>query len=77
VARKMAVLRNELHILNSSQEMFAVGLGNVFGCLTGAYPVAGSFSRSSLNLASGARTPLSKVTVITVILLALVRRALR
>lgn len=71
VARKMASIRNELHILNASQELWAVGVANLLGSVSSAYPVAGSFSRSSLNLASGARTPLSKITTLFVILLTL------
>lgn len=70
VARKLATIKNQLHLLNASQEMFAVGLGNILGSVTSAYPVAGSFSRSSLNMVSGARTPLSKFTTTAVILLA-------
>jgi len=71
VARKMASIRNELHILNASQELWAVGIANLLGAVSSAYPVAGSFSRSSLNLASGARTPLSKAVCLTVVLLTL------
>ena len=48
-----------------------MGVANLLGSISSAYPVAGSFSRSSLNLASGARTPLSKLTTLSVILLTL------
>jgi MFS superfamily sulfate permease-like transporter len=75
VARRLAVLRNELHILNASQEMIANGLANLLGCVSSAYPVSGSFSRSSLNHASGARTPLSKVTCLLVVITALMTLA--
>ena len=75
VARRLAVLRNELHILNASQEMMANGLANLLGCVSSAYPVSGSFSRSSLNHASGARTPLSKVTCMLVVVTALMTLA--
>jgi MFS superfamily sulfate permease-like transporter len=71
VARKMAAIRNELHILNASQELWAVGVANLLGSVSSAYPVAGSFSRSSLNLAAGARTPLSKAITLCVVLLTL------
>ena len=71
VARRIASQRNELHILNASQELFAIGLANVFGALSSCFPVSGSFSRSSLNAAVGARTPLSKATTMSVVVLAL------
>ena len=71
VARKMAVISNELHVLNASQELWAIGLANLLASVGSAFPVAGSFSRSSLNLASGARTPLSKVTTLIVLIITL------
>jgi len=71
VGRKIAVQTNELHILNASQELWANGVANLFGSISGAYPVSGSFSRSALNYASGCKTPLSKVTTLIVVLVAL------
>ena len=69
VAQRIAIQNNQLHLLNPSQELWAVGSANVLASICSAYPVAGSFSRSSLNQAAGAKTPLSKVTtMITVIL---------
>ena len=71
VANRIATLRNELHILNASQEMWAIGVANMLGSVSSAFPVAGSFSRSSLNHLCGARTPLSKATCLLVIVTAL------
>lgn len=71
VARKIASQRDELHILNASQEMFANGASNLLASICSAYPVSGSFSRSSLNAASGAKTPLSKVTTMLVVIIVL------
>ena len=71
VANRIATLRNELHILNASQEMWAIGVANLLGSISSAFPVAGSFSRSSLNHLCGARTPLSKATCLLVIVTAL------
>jgi MFS superfamily sulfate permease-like transporter len=51
--------------------MVANGLANLLGSVGSAYPVSGSFSRSSLNYACGARTPLSKMTTLMIVLLAL------
>jgi SulP family sulfate permease len=71
VARRIAAQRNELHILSASQEMWANGVANLIACVCSAYPVSGSFSRSSLNYASGARTPIAKLVTVCVIVLAL------
>lgn len=71
VARKMAAARSELNILNASQEMWALGAANLVGSVSSAYPVAGSFSRSSLGFAAGAQTPLAKIATLCVVLLTL------
>lgn len=44
---------------SSSREFFASGLANTVAGLTGAYPVGGSFSRSSVNRFAGADTRVS------------------
>jgi len=44
---------------NANQEMFASGVANVVAAFSGAYPVGGSFSRSSINRLAGAETRLS------------------
>ena len=41
---------------NSNQEMIASGIANVVAAFSGAYPVGGSFSRSSVNRLAGAKT---------------------
>lgn len=45
--------------IDSHQELLALGAANVCAAFSGAYPVAGSVSRSSLNYASGARSPVA------------------
>jgi SulP family sulfate permease len=57
--------------LNSHQELIALGAANIGAAFTGAYPVAGSFSRSSVNYQSGARTPVSSLVCMVVIVLTL------
>ena len=47
--------------VNSHQELIALGAANIGAAFTGAYPVAGSFSRSSVNFYANARTPMSSV----------------
>jgi len=71
VARRIAAQRNQLHILNASQEMFANGIANLLGSVASAYPVAGSFSRSSLIANLGAKTPLAKFICMCVVLIAI------
>jgi high affinity sulfate transporter 1 len=71
VARRIAAQRNELHILNASQEMWGNGVANLMAAGCTGYPVSGSFSRSSLNYATGARTPASKLMTVAIVALAL------
>ena len=58
--------------VNAHQELIAVGAANIGAAFSGAYPVAGSFSRSSVNFYAGARTPVSNLfcaaVVVTVLL---------
>lgn len=57
--------------VNAHQELIALGAANVGAAFTGAYPVAGSFSRSSVNYQTGARTQVSSLVCMLVIVLAL------
>lgn len=55
-------------------ELFAVGVSNVMVAVNQGYAVSGSFSRTAVNAASGARTPLASAmagAVLIVVLLAL------
>jgi SulP family sulfate permease len=53
--------------VNSNQELIALGAANIGAAFTGAYPVAGSFSRSSVNYQAGGRTPISSIVCMVVI----------
>lgn len=53
--------------LDPAQELVALGAANIGAACTGAYPVAGSFSRSSVNSAAGARTPVSGLVCVAAI----------
>ena len=53
--------------VDASQELVALGAANIGAAFTGAYPVAGSFSKSSVNVAAGARTPVSALVCVAVI----------
>jgi sulfate permease, SulP family len=57
IARSLATQTGQR--LDSDQEFVGQGLSNIAGSFFSAYPSSGSFNRSSLNLAAGARTPLA------------------
>lgn len=57
--------------VNSHQELIAIGAANIGAAFTGAYPVAGSFSRSSVNFFSGGRTQVSSLVCALVVMIVL------
>jgi SulP family sulfate permease len=57
--------------INSHQELIALGAANIGAAFTGGYPVAGSFSRSSVNYQAGGRTPVSSLVCAAVIIVTL------
>jgi SulP family sulfate permease len=59
IARAVAV-RSEQRI-DGNQEFIGQGLSNVFGSFFSGYAASGSFNRSGLNYAAGAKTPLAAV----------------
>jgi high affinity sulfate transporter 1 len=71
VARKTSAIRGQLWILNASQELFALGVGNMLNSVASGYPVSGSFSRSSLYASTGAQSPLAKTVTLIIVLVAL------
>jgi len=72
IARAMALKTKDN--FNANQEFIGQGLANVFAAFFSAYPASGSFNRTGVNLASGAKTPLSAIcaAIFLVILLAFV-----
>ena len=54
VAKAIAVQTRQR--IDANQGLVGQGLGNIVSGLSGAYPVAGSFSRSAVNMAAGAKT---------------------
>lgn len=46
---------------NGTQEVIGQGLGNLTGSFFSSYPTSGSFNRSGVNIASGAKTPMAAV----------------
>ena len=57
--------------LDPNQELVGQGLSNIVGSLTQAFPVSGSFSRSAVNMNSGAKTGMSSVITALFVLLTL------
>jgi len=60
IARAMALQHGDRH--DANQEFIGQGIANIGGSFFSAYPASGSFNRSGLNRAAGARTPLSAVS---------------
>lgn len=56
---------------DATQEMIALGMGNILGSFFGAMPITSSFGRSSVQNASGVKTPLSNIYAGILVLLAL------
>ena len=59
IARAIALKTKDT--FNANQEFIGQGLANVAGSFFSAYPSSGSFNRSGVNLAAGAKTPLSAI----------------
>lgn len=69
IARSVARARGDT--LDGNQEFVGQGLANLAGSFFSAYPASGSFNRSGVNVASGARSPLSAVAAALFLILLL------
>lgn len=69
IARSISSHTNQR--LDSNQEFFGQGLANLASGLFGGYPVAGSFTRSAVNHAAGAKTALSSLLASLFVLIAM------
>ena len=69
IAKAMAAKTGQR--LDPNQELIGQGLANIIGAMGKSYPVSGSFSRSAVNLQSGAVTGLSSVFTSLVVVIAL------
>jgi SulP family sulfate permease len=58
IAKAMAAKTGQR--LDPNQELIGQGLGNILGAMGKSYPTSGSFSRSAVNLQSGAVSGLIK-----------------
>lgn len=68
VAKVLAHRRRQR--IDNNQELLALGASNIVAAVSGAMPVAGGFSRSTVNFSAGAKTQLA--AIITACLVALV-----
>ena len=57
--------------VDATRELCALGMCNIIGSFVGSMPVSASFGRTSINVASGARTPLGGLFTGTLVLSAL------
>jgi len=55
--------------IDANQELFALGLSNIFGSFFNGYPVTGGFSRTAVNEGAGARTSLAAIISSLIVLI--------
>lgn len=70
VASTYARLRNES--FDANRELTGLGLANLSGGLFQSFAVAGGFSRTAINVDSGAKTPLASLVTVLVMIAALI-----
>lgn len=58
------------HLPKPTQELFAIGLAHTLGSLFGAFPVAGSFSRTAVAVESNQRSQVAGLVTSIMVLLA-------
>ncbi len=63
--------RQRRETFNANNELKALGLANLFGGFFQSFPVAGGFSRTAINVDSGANTPLASLVTTFVMLASL------
>ena len=69
IAKAMAIRTKQR--LDANQELFGQGVANLFSAFSQSYPVSGSFSRSAVNINSGAITGFSSIVTGLVVGIAL------
>ena len=70
VASTYARLRNET--FDANRELTGLGLANIAGGFFQSFPIAGGFSRTAINVESGAKTPLASLVTVLVMIAALI-----
>ena len=70
VASTYARLRGET--FDANRELTGLGLANIAGGFFQSFPIAGGFSRTAINVDSGAKTPLASLVTVLVMIAALI-----
>ncbi|ALF59396.1 SulP family inorganic anion transporter [Psychrobacter urativorans] len=70
VASTYARLRSET--FDANRELKGLGLANLTGGVFQSFPIAGGFSRTAINVDSGAKTPLASLVTVLVMVIALI-----
>lgn len=70
VGKTLAAKDNEK--LNPNQELFGLGLANITSSFVGAIPVAGGISRTAVNHQAGAKSRVSALITITLVVITLI-----
>ena len=70
VASTYARMRGE--IFDANRELTGLGLANMAGGFFQSFPIAGGFSRTAINVDSGAKTPLASLVTVLVMIAALI-----
>ncbi len=65
VAKKYA--RQEKYEVDANKELVGLGLANIAGAFTKAYPVTGGFSRTAVNAQAGAKTGVASIITAVVV----------
>ncbi|MGB0429856.1 MAG: SulP family inorganic anion transporter [Bacteroidia bacterium] len=63
--------KSKKYKIKNNQELFALGIANIFGSFTQSMPTSGSFSRSAVNYGSKAQTGLASIFAALIVLLSL------
>eukprot|EP00450_Noctiluca_scintillans_P022589 CAMPEP_0194512170 /NCGR_PEP_ID=MMETSP0253-20130528/44057_1 /TAXON_ID=2966 /ORGANISM="Noctiluca scintillans" /LENGTH=713 /DNA_ID=CAMNT_0039355579 /DNA_START=88 /DNA_END=2229 /DNA_ORIENTATION=+ len=59
------------YLVDSNQELVALGVANLLGCISSSFPAAASFSRSAVVASAGAASPLHNAWVVGMLVLVL------
>lgn len=70
IAKAIAVQTRQR--IDANQGLVGQGLGNIISGLSGAYPVAGSFSRSAVNMSAGAKTGFAAIVTGLIVAVSLI-----
>ncbi|PRP84558.1 sulfate permease [Planoprotostelium fungivorum] len=72
IAISKALARKGQYVVDTDQELLAIGVTNVVGSFFGAYPVTGSFSRSAVSAQSGVNSPLAGLITGIIVIISLI-----